>query len=182
MLVLIDRDGVLNRDRSDLVKSPEELDILPGAPEAVAALTRAGHATALVTNQSVVGRGLIDLAMLERIHDKLQAAVAAAGGRIDRIYVCADPPWAAGPRRKPAPGMLIEAMSDFRASPADTVMIGDAKRDLEAAAGAGVRRLLVLTGKGAATRDEGWPTSVDPVEIHADLAAAARALTGKAAA
>jgi len=182
MLVLIDRDGVLNHDRSDLVKSPEELDILPGAPEAVAALTRAGHATAVVTNQSVVGRGLINLAMLDRIHEKLTDAVAAAGGRIDKIYVCADPPWSAGPRRKPAPGMLIEAMAEFRASPADTVMIGDAKRDLEAAAAAGVRRLLVLTGKGAATRDEGWSPSVDPVEIHADLAAAARALTGKTAA
>jgi len=181
MLVLIDRDGVLNRDRADLVKSPAELDILPGAPEAVATLSRAGHATAVVTNQSVVGRGLIDLAMLERIHDKLHGAVAAAGGRIDRIYVCADPPWAAGPRRKPAPGMLIEAMGDFDALPSATVMIGDALRDLEAAAAAGVRRLLVLTGKGTATRDAGWPAAVDPVEIHTDLGAAARALAGEAA-
>lgn len=182
MLVLLDRDGVLNRDRSDLVKAPDELEMLPGAAAAVALLAQAGHRIAVVTNQSVVGRGLIDLAMLEQIHARLRGAIEAAGGRIDAIFACTDAPWAAGPRRKPAPGMLVEAMERFRTAPAETVMIGDARRDLEAAAAAGVRRLLVLTGKGEATRAAGWSAAIDPVEIHADLGAAAQALAGKAAA
>jgi D-glycero-D-manno-heptose 1,7-bisphosphate phosphatase len=177
MLVLMDRDGVLNEERADFVKSPAELQMLPGAASAVARLNEAGHIVAMVTNQSVVGRGLIDEAMLARIHDALREALASAGARLDLLLVCTDPPWAGGPRRKPAPGMLREAMQRFQAAPAETVMIGDSLRDLEAAAAVGAKRILVRTGKGALTQAQGLPAKILPVSVYNDLAEAATALT-----
>ncbi len=175
-LVLLDRDGVLNADRADSVKSPGELVMLPGAARAVARLKAAGRLVAVVTNQSVVGRGIIDEVMLARIHDKLTAELAAEGARLDAIFCCTDAPHAAGPRRKPAPGMLFEAMRQFRIPAEDTVMIGDARSDLEAASAAGCRRILLRSGKGAATQAEGLPRHVLPVAVYDDLSAAVDAL------
>lgn len=177
-LVLLDRDGVLNEDRDDFVKNPGELTLLPGSAEAVANLTKAGIRTAIVTNQSGLGRGLFDRAMLERIHEKLHTEIARMGGRFDAIFFCPDTPWEAGPNRKPEPGMLREAMAKFRVSPADCVMIGDSLRDLEAATKANCRRILVRTGKGAATQAEGLPGDVLPVSVYNDLGAAVDALLG----
>jgi len=171
-LVLLDRDGVLNVDREDSVKNPGELVMLPGAAEAVARLNAAGRLVAVCSNQSVVGRGVIDEAMLERIHEKLAAELARAGARLDAIFHCSDTPQNAGPRRKPAPGMLFEAMRRFRIAAEDTVMIGDALSDLEAASAAGCRRILLRTGKGAMAQAEGLPRHVLPVAVCEDLAAA----------
>lgn len=179
MLVLLDRDGVLNADRPDHVKSPAELQMLAGAAEAVAALRARGHRVAVVTNQSAVGRGMIGPDMLDAIHDRLRAELARAGARLDGLFVCTDPPWAATDRRKPGPGMLREAMSVFRTPPSDTVMIGDDLRDLEAAAAAGCSRVLVRTGKGARVQAAGLPASVLPVSIYDDLPDAAAALCGR---
>lgn len=176
MLVLIDRDGVLNADRPDHVGNPGELVMIPGAAAAVARLNAAGHQVAVCTNQSCVGRGIVSPEMLDRIHARLRDELAREGGRIDLLLVCTDPPWAAGPRRKPAPGMLREAMTRFRASPGDTVFVGDALTDLQAAAAAGCRRVLVRTGKGAATQAKGLPAEVLPVAVHADLADAVEAI------
>src|SRR5262249_49302787 len=130
-LVLLDRDGVLNADRPDSVKSPAELVMLPGAAEAVARLNRAGSLVVVCTNQGVVGRGIIDESMLARIHDKLGDELARAGARLDALICCTDHPQRPGPRRKPAPGMLREAMARYRIAPDQTVMIGDALIDLE---------------------------------------------------
>lgn len=175
-LVLLDRDGVLNADRPDSVKSPAELSLLPGAAAAVARLNAAGRLVVVCTNQGVVGRGVIDEAMLARIHDKLRAELAAAGARLDGLIHCSDHPRNPGPRRKPAPGMLREAMGRFRAGPDETVMIGDALIDLEAAAAAPCGRVLVRSGKGRATQAAGLPGHVMPVAVHEDLAAAVAAL------
>ena len=176
MLVLLDRDGVLNEERPGFVTNPDELVMIAGAAEAVAALCAAGHRIAVVTNQSVVGRGLIDAEMLERIHDKLRAEVGRAGGRIDAILACPDPPWAPTARRKPGPGMLREAIRRFRAEAAATPMIGDSLRDLEAACAAGCTRILVRTGHGAATQAAGIPAALSPVAVFDDLAAGAERL------
>jgi D-glycero-D-manno-heptose 1,7-bisphosphate phosphatase len=182
MLVMMDRDGVLNEERADFVKSPGELRMIAGAARAVARLNAAGHKVALVTNQSVVGRGLIDEAMLARIHDALRQALAQEGARLDLVLACTDPPWAPGPRRKPAPGMLREAMQRFHASPHETVMIGDELRDLEAAADVGARRILVRTGKGALTQAQGLPAKILPVSVYNDVAGAVEALISEAGA
>jgi D-glycero-D-manno-heptose 1,7-bisphosphate phosphatase len=175
-LILLDRDGVLNVDRPDSVKSPGELLLLPGAADAVRRLNVAGHLVVVCTNQSVVGRGIIDEPMLARIHEKLTGELARAGARLDAILHCPDPPGRAGPRRKPGPGMLFEAMDRFRVAPDRAIMIGDALRDLEAAAAAGCRRILVRSGQGRATQAAGLPAHVLPVAVHENLPAAIDAL------
>lgn len=177
---MLDRDGVLNRDRSDFVKTPAELELLHGAVEAVARLNRSGIKVALVTNQSVVGRGIIPSQMLDLIHRHLQERLAQHGARLDALFVCTDPPGPPSLRRKPAPGMLREAMQRFRVTPSEAVMIGDDLRDLQAAAAAGCARILVRSGKGAATQAAGLPPELLPVAVHADLGAAVAALLGEA--
>ena len=172
MLVLLDRDGVLNEERPGFVTNPGELVMIAGAAAAVARLSAAGHRTVVVTNQSVVGRGLIDTEMLERIHHKLYDEIARAGGRIETVLACPDPPWAPTARRKPSPGMLREALARFAGEAADTPMIGDSLRDLEAAHAAGCRRVLVRTGNGAATQAAGIPAALAPVAVFDDLAEA----------
>ena len=168
MLVLLDRDGVLNRDRPDYVKTPDELVMIEGSAAAVARLNRAGHRVAAVTNQSAVGRGLIDAAMLGRIHDRLRSHLAAAGAHLDALIECTDPPWAPSERRKPEPGMLREALARFGAAAAETPMIGDSLRDLEAAAAAGCRRYLVRTGNVRKTEGR-VPRDLEPVRVFDDL-------------
>jgi len=170
MLVLMDRDGVLNVDRADYVK---ELELLPGAAEAVTRFNRAGWPVVVVTNQSAVGRGLVTSEMLERIHQHLRAVLARSAAWLDDIIVCTDPPWSAGPRRKPAPGMLGEALARYRVEPGHAMMIGDALRDLEAATAAGCRRVLVRTGQGRTTEAAGLPPYVLPVAVYEDLVEAA---------
>jgi D-glycero-D-manno-heptose 1,7-bisphosphate phosphatase len=167
MLVLLDRDGVLNEDRDDYVKSPAEVVMIPGAGAAVARLNALGHKVAVCTNQAAVGRGVISAEMLERINQTIRERLARDGGRIDALLFCTDPPWAASDRRKPGPGMLREA-----------VMIGDTVTDMQAAKAAGVRRILVRTGKGRRTLAEGVPPDLLPVAVHEDLRAAVAALVG----
>lgn len=181
MLVLLDRDGVLVEDRPDHVRHPGELRFLPGAAAAVARLNGAGHLVALCTNQSSVGRGLVAPEMLERIHEALREGLARAGARLDSLHVCTDPPWAASERRKPAPGMLREAMAQFRCKPEDTVMVGDQIRDIEAARRAGCARILVRSGRGAEALAAGLPAELLPVRIADDLAQAVELLLEGAA-
>ncbi len=176
MLILLDRDGVLNLDRADYVKTPDELVLLAGAAAAVARLNAARHRVVVCTNQSAVGRGIIDAERLTLIHHRLREQIAAAGGHLDDILACTDAPDRPGPWRKPRPGMLLEAMRRFHATASETVMIGDHLRDLEAAAAAGCRRILVRTGQGSATQAAGLPPAVLPVAVHEDLAAAVTAL------
>lgn len=175
-VVFMDRDGVLNEDRPDHVKTPDELVMIDGAAEAVSRLVASGRLVVVITNQSAVGRGLMDEETLARVHDKLDHAVTGAGGRIDRIICCPDPPWAATERRKPAPGMLVEALEAYGCRAEDAPFIGDSLRDLEAAAAVGCPRILVRTGKGEATLAAGLPPRLQPVSVRLDLANAADAL------
>ncbi|MFM7346843.1 MAG: D-glycero-alpha-D-manno-heptose-1,7-bisphosphate 7-phosphatase [Tagaea sp.] len=173
-LVLLDRDGVLNEDRADYVKNPGELVMLAGAARAVARLNAAGFAVALCTNQAAVGKGIVDEAMLARIHDKLRAELARDGATLDAIFHCPDAH--PSPRRKPEPGMLFEALARFRAAVGDTPFVGDNLRDLQAATKAGCPRHLVRTGHGAKIQAAGIPAEVLPVRVHDDLAAAVDAI------
>ena len=172
MLVMLDRDGVINEDRADSVKSIDELVLIEGAAQAIAKLNHAQAKVAIITNQSVVGRGTITSQQLDTIHDHLRALLAQHGAHVDAIYVCADHPDAASNRRKPAAGMLHEALQHFSADPSQSPMVGDALRDLQAAHAAGCPRYLVKTGKGAALLQEGVPQSLNPVVLCDDLAAA----------
>jgi D-glycero-D-manno-heptose 1,7-bisphosphate phosphatase len=172
-LVLLDRDGVLNEDRLDYVKSVEELVIFPRALEALALLAQKGFTCVIVTNQSAVGRGIISEATLGRINGYLCDAVKAHGGNIAEIFVCTDTPDKATYRRKPKPGMLIEALEKYAASPAQTPFIGDTLSDMEAALAAGCPRYLVHTGKGRQAAHS-LPASLQPVTVCTDVLDAAQ--------
>ena len=177
-LVLLDRDGVINVPRKYHVKSPPELELLPGAAEALARLTRAGVRLAICTNQPQVARGIITQRQLDAIHEDLCARLARKGAHIDLVLCCTDDDCESA-ARKPAPGMLVDAMRQFGAKPADTPFVGDQVDDLEAAAKAGCARVLVRSGNGAKT-ERGFPNTVQPVAVHDDLAAFVEAyLRGK---
>ncbi|MBL4740073.1 MAG: HAD-IIIA family hydrolase [Sneathiella sp.] len=172
MLVLLDRDGVINEDRTDFVKTPDELIFIPGALKAIAALNTHGHLVAIVTNQSCIGRGIITTETLTNIHGKLLQSLAAVGGKIDHIFFAPDAPWEATENRKPGAGMFYSAMAMFRYKPRNTVLIGDTKRDIQAAAKAGCHRILVQTGKGTATQQDGFEPDLLPVSVAKNLAQA----------
>jgi D-glycero-D-manno-heptose 1,7-bisphosphate phosphatase len=173
-LVILDRDGTINHDSDQYIKSPEEWKPIPGSVEAIARLTQAGYRVVVATNQSGIGRGLFDTAALNAIHDAMQRAVHRAGGRIDAIFFCPHAGDSDCDCRKPKPGMLLEIGKRMNTPLAGVPMVGDALRDLQAAAAAGARPVLVLTGKGRATRDAG---GLPPgTEIHPDLAAFAAQL------
>lgn len=175
-LVLLDRDGVLNEDRDDYVKSVAELRVIPGAGAAVARLNRAGLRVVVVTNQSAVGRGIITADGLDAIHAALGDRLAADGGTWDAVLVAPDHPDRATDRRKPGPGMLLEAMQRFGIPPDATIFVGDQPTDAEAARRAGVAFLLVRTGKGA--RTEARLPAAAAATVCDDLSAAVAVLLG----
>jgi D-glycero-D-manno-heptose 1,7-bisphosphate phosphatase len=154
-LVILDRDGTINHDSEQFIKSPNEWRPLEGSLEAIARLAQANYRIVVATNQSGIARGLFDTATLVAIHDALQRAVMQAGGRIDAFFFCPHSADSACACRKPQPGMLLEVARRFNISLKDTYMVGDALRDVEAAAAAGARPVLVLTGRGRRTQDEG---------------------------
>jgi len=173
-LVILDRDGVINHDSPSYIKSPDEWRPIAGSLDAIAWLTQADYHIAVATNQSGVGRGLFEMATLNAIHDKMHRAVAQAGGRIDAIFYCPHPTDAACGCRKPKAGMLEEIGRRFSTKLEGVPCIGDSLRDLQAAATVGGQPILVLTGKGAATKREG---GLPPAtRVHTDLADAVKSL------
>ena len=173
-LVILDRDGTINHDSDDYIKSPAEWHPLKGSLEAIARLGQAGYRVVVATNQSGIARGLFTTQTLFAIHDTLQRALGKMGGRIDAFFFCPHGADAGCDCRKPQPGMLLEVARRFNVSLKDTYVVGDSRKDLEAAAAAGARPVLVLTGKGRMTRDEGkLPAGT---QAFADLAAFAEQL------
>jgi D-glycero-D-manno-heptose 1,7-bisphosphate phosphatase len=173
-LVILDRDGVINFDSHDFIKSPEEWRPIPGSLEAIAKLNHAGYQVVLATNQSGVGRGLFEVSTLNAIHDRMHRALAQMGGRIDAIFFCPHAQDANCACRKPKAGLLVEIARRFNVDLKGVPTIGDSLRDLQAAAAVGAEPVLVLTGKGEQTRTAG---DLPPgSHIYTDLAAAARAI------
>ena len=154
-LVILDRDGTINHDSDQHIKSPAEWKPIKGSLEAIARLTQAGWRVVVATNQSGIGRGLFDMATLNAIHDTMHRAVHLAGGRIDAIFFCPHAGDSNCECRKPKPGMLLEIAKRMNVELEGVPMVGDSLRDLQAAVAAGARPVLVLTGKGTKTRDAG---------------------------
>lgn len=167
-LVILDRDGTINFDSDQYIKSPEEWRPIPGSLEGIARLTQAGFRLVVATNQSGIARGLFDVATLNAIHDAMHRAVAQAGGRIEAVFFCPHAADSDCACRKPKPGMLLEIGRRFNVPLEDAYMVGDAQRDLQAATAAGARPVLVLTGKGQATQDAGGLPA--ETRVFADLA------------
>ncbi len=172
--VILDRDGVINFDSDQFIKSPEEWRPIPGSLEAIARLNQAGFRVVVASNQSGVGRGLFDMATLNAIHAKMHKLVAQAGGRIDAVFFC---PHAADSKcacRKPKPGLLQEIGSRLRLDLKGVFAVGDALRDVEAALAVGASPLLVRTGKGQRTLDSGQLPA--DVPVYDDLFQATQAI------
>jgi D-glycero-D-manno-heptose 1,7-bisphosphate phosphatase len=173
-LIVLDRDGTINYDSDQYIKSPAEWKPIPGSLEAIARLNHGGWRVVLATNQSGLARGLFDMATLNAIHAEMHRAVAHAGGRIDAIFFCPHAADANCACRKPKPGMLHEIARRLNVELAGVPVVGDSLKDLQAAAAVGARPMLVLTGKGKTTREAG---ELPPgTEIYADLAAIAARL------
>jgi len=173
-LVILDRDGTINQDSDQHIKSPSEWKPLPGALQAIARLNQGGWRVALATNQSGIARGLFDMATLNAIHAEMHRVVGLAGGRIDAIFFCPHAADAGCACRKPKPGLPLEIAARMDVDIADVPMVGDSLRDLEAAAAAGAKPYLVLTGKGKKTREAGGLPQ--GTQVCADLAALAAVL------
>lgn len=173
-LVILDRDGVINKDSDQFIKTPDEWRPIPGSLEAIARMNHAGFRVVIATNQSGVGRGLFEMATLNAIHEKMHRALAQAGGHIDAVFFCPHTADSQCECRKPRTGMLKEIGVRFGVDLAGVPAIGDSLRDLLAAEAAGAQPILVLTGKGEKTlRDGGFPKNT---VIFPDLAFAASAL------
>ena len=172
-LVLLDRDGVINLDSGDYIKSPSEWQAIPGSLEAIARLNRAGLRVVVVSNQSGVGRGLFPASTLEAINARMRREVVAAGGALAGVYCCPHRPDEGCDCRKPAPGLLRRIESDFGQSLRDAPFVGDSLTDIDAALAVGARPMLVRTGYGL--QSEKALGDRNP-EVHPDLASAVASL------
>ena len=154
-LVILDRDGVINADSDEYIKSPIEWHPIPGSLEAIARLNQHGYQVAIATNQMAIARGLIDMRMLNAIHQKLHLSALAVGAHINAIFFCPHAIDEFCDCRKPRPGMLTEIGKRFGISLKGVPMVGDALRDMQAAFEVGCAPYLVRTGKGEKTLQTG---------------------------
>lgn len=177
-LIILDQAGVINQSSDTFIKSPEEWIAIPGSLDAIAQLTHAGYRVIIATNQSGIGRGLLDMATYNAINDKMYKAVNQAGGRIDAIFFC---PHTAADNcacRKPATGLFDEIMQRYGVNLKNVPAVGDSLKDMQAAVAVGALPILVLTGNGEVTRNaQDLP---EQTQVYADLAALVNVLVGEA--
>ena len=187
-LCILDRDGTINEDSADFVKSPAEWRPLPGALEAIARINHAGWHVVVVTNQSGLGRGLFDMGALNAMHAKMHTMLAAVGGRVDAIFYCPHAPEDHCTCRKPAPGLYEQIAERYGIDLHGMPTVGDSIRDLVAGASVGCAPHLVLTGKSASYRgremQEGLPKGLPEgfpagTQVHEDLGAFANYLVNR---
>lgn len=168
--VFIDRDGVINRDSPDYIKSCEEFVFLPGSLEALRTLARHNYDVIIITNQSVIGRGMVSPEGLREIFGTMTREVEAAGGRIKDICFCPHTPDDGCDCRKPKPGMILKARDTYAIDLDRSVMIGDSVKDILCAHNAGVGcAVLVLTGNGREALASLKETPQAPDHVAGDL-------------
>jgi D-glycero-D-manno-heptose 1,7-bisphosphate phosphatase len=178
-LVILGRDGILNDFRDDHVKAPEEWYPIAGALEAVARLNHAGWHAVVATNQSGIGRGMIDMASVNAVHAHMLKQLMAVGGRLDAVFFCPHTPEDGCECRKPQPGLMRDIGKRYGIDLKHVPMVADTLRDLQAAHAAGCEPHLVLTGRAALMDAEQIRQITDQVpgtQVHADLASFAEHL------
>lgn len=178
-VLIVDRDGVINEDSPDFIKTPEEWRPLPGSLEALAMATQLGFTVFVVSNQSGLARGIVEVDQLQRIHTRLVTEVARCGGRIDAILYCPHGPDDGCHCRKPRPGLLECIAERTGASLQDAIFVGDRLSDLQAARAVGARAVLVETGHGRETAAK-LPAH-ERLAVYPDLAAVVNRLRGPGA-
>ena len=167
-LVILDRDGVINFDSDQYIKTPEEWKPIPQSLEAIARLNHMGYRVVVATNQSGVGRGLFDMSTLNTINDKMYRSLANVGGRIDALFFCPHISESRCNCRKPKPGMLLSIAERFNVDLNNVPFVGDSLKDLQAASSVGALPILVKTGKGEQTakNDQLPKTTIQFVDLN----------------
>lgn len=168
-LIILDRDGVINEDSDEYIKSPDEWIPIAGSLEAIARLNRAGYRVVVATNQSGLARGLFDYDDLSQMHEKLHRSLANVGGRVEAIFFCPHGPEDQCRCRKPKPGLFEDIAQRLQLDLTGVPAVGDSLRDLEAAQAVGAAPVLVRTGKGRGTEQKG--KGLEGIPIYDDLAA-----------
>ena len=174
-LIILDRDGVINEDSDDYIKSPEEFIPIPGSLAAIARLKQVGYIVVVATNQSGIARRLFDIGTLNAIHEKLDRELARYGAGLDGIFFCPHGPDEGCECRKPKAGLLREIAARFQVDLAGVPVIGDSLRDVDAAREVGATPLLVKTGKGERTLNN-HAAQLGEIVVYDDLARAVDAL------
>jgi D-glycero-D-manno-heptose 1,7-bisphosphate phosphatase len=173
-VVFLDRDGVINRDSPEYIKSWDEFEFLPGSLEAMALLTRSGFTIIVITNQSAIGRGMVAPETLSHTHSRMSEAVSAHGGRIRDIFFCPHHPDDGCDCRKPMPGLILKARDTHDIDLSDAVMVGDSAKDIDCARNAGCgASILVQTGNGLSAAATLAETGIRPDCQATDLLDAA---------
>lgn len=172
--VFLDRDGVINIDSPDYIKSWAEFEFLPGSLEAIKLLTLNGFDVIVITNQSVINRKMVTIEDLDYIHNMIKNSVKSRGGEIKDIFFCPHTPEDGCDCRKPNPGLINKAQRVHRIDVANTAMVGDSSKDIECARNAGCRHaVLVKTGNGIIAEKELAEKNIYPDHVARDLLAAA---------
>lgn len=172
--VFLDRDGTLNVEREGYIADPDDLELMPGAVDAVRRVNESGWMAVVVTNQSGVGRGIVTPDALTAVHNRLDDLLSAGGARLDGIFYCPHAPSELEPCpcRKPLPGLLLRASERLQLNLSASFLVGDDIRDMAAARAAGVIPVLVRTGKGARAADAPAPEGAEPAHVADDIGAA----------
>lgn len=177
-LIILNRDGVINEDSDEYIKSPEEWVPIPGSLEAIARLNLAGYQVVVLTNQSGIGRGLFDMQALNAIHQKMNHHLNIVGGNIDAIFFCPHTPDDHCNCRKPAPGLFAQLGKRLNINFHDIPAVGDSLVDIQAAQAVGAQPVLVRTGKGEITLAQG--EGLQDVPVYATLSEFVNQLLDKA--
>jgi D-glycero-D-manno-heptose 1,7-bisphosphate phosphatase len=170
-LIILDRDGVINHDSDEFIKSPAEWQPIPGSLEAIARLTQGGYRVVVATNQSGIARGLLSLDDLAAIHEKMHRLLSEQGGVIEAVFFCPHGPDDGCDCRKPRPGLFRDIAHRLEQDLDGVPAVGDSLRDLQAAQAVGANPILVKTGKGERTLANG--EGLDGIPVFSDLAAVA---------
>ena len=150
-LIILDRDGVINEDSDNYIRSVDEWIPVPGSINAIVELSKAGYTIAVATNQSGLARGYFPESELDAMHNKMNALVDADGGNIESVLFCPHGPDDNCQCRKPNPGMVKQLLTEHNVEASETWVVGDSLRDLQAGLNAGCKVALVKTGKGKRT-------------------------------
>lgn len=171
MIIVLDRDGVINEDSPNFIKAPEEWHAINGSLEAIAKLNKAGFIVVIATNQSGIGRGLLSLEILQKIHAKMNRELAKHNGHIDDIFFCPHLPEDNCYCRKPKNGLLLEIAEKFNVKPQELLVVGDSWRDIETARNTNCQSVLVKTGNGEKTIAKHGIDALSDCKIFANLSA-----------
>jgi len=175
-LIVLDRDGVINHDSDDYIKSPDEWQPIDGSLEAIARLNHAGYIVAIASNQSGLARGYFDMEVLTAMHKKMDELLAKIGGRIDAVFYCPHGPGDACQCRKPKPGMLLDIGQRFNVPLKQVIFVGDSISDINAANNAHAKAVLVRTGKGIKAEKILQSENKSSIPVYDDLASAVTAI------